>query len=196
MKKHLKLLAIILTASIAFSFTATANTYSANGETPSASFGDVTLDGKVSLLDSAYIFFSKLGLVKLSDVQLSAADVNADGTVDFDDMREITKVSLGLSSTFTVEENLWPTIFEDMEYLELQKDADGNNIYLLNKSYEVHNILNSETICMKGTNIKYSAVSDSTQISYLNAGISSDRIYVEGSIKQLGKTKNMCLFQP
>ncbi len=189
MRKHLKLLAIILTASIAFSFTATANTYSANGETPSASFGDVTLDGKVSLLDSAYIFFSKLGLVKLSDVQLSAADVNTDGTVDFDDMREITEVALGLSSTFTVEENLWPTIFEDMEYLELQKDADGNNIYMVNKSYEVHNIVNSDTICIKATDIKYSAKSDSKEVMYCNAGIKKNQIYLEASIKQLGKAK-------
>ncbi|MBQ3150634.1 MAG: dockerin type I repeat-containing protein [Clostridia bacterium] len=71
-------------------------------------YGDVTGDGKVSILDSAYIFFSQVGIVNFDESQKLAADVNGDGLINYDDVKSVFQYSFKTITSFPIEEDFWP----------------------------------------------------------------------------------------
>ena len=92
MKKMLKIIAIIIALTVSFSgnvFATDDVTATEPQENTNIILGDVSGDGKVSILDSAYVFFHVLGLRKLSEEAIAGGDVNGDGKLSFDDMSEI-----------------------------------------------------------------------------------------------------------
>lgn len=206
MKKTLKITAIILALLMAFS----SNVFAANAvslidpqEASTSSFGDVSGDGKVSILDSAYVFFHIIGLRKLNEETLANADVNGDGEITFADMSEITQYSFNMIPVFSADTFCWiigqgsygGNVFnggssEGGDYTQ-EKDENGNNIYLLNEFYKNAGITADSPIAMKGVNIECNGNPDENQIMEVSFGIDSDRIYADAQIKQWGSVKSV-----
>lgn len=74
-------------------------------------YGDVNLDGEVTISDATLTQKYLAGLELLSDEQLILADVNGDGEVTINDVTEIQKYLAGLIEEFSVGE--WYIIGED-----------------------------------------------------------------------------------
>ncbi len=67
-------------------------------------YGDVSKDGKVSLVDGFILLASKLGILSLDETQENCADVNADGIVGFSDIWLIVRFSFGSIDSFPADD--------------------------------------------------------------------------------------------
>ena len=66
-------------------------------------YGDVNLDGVVSVRDKTLVNKYVAGVIELTSEQLVAGDVNGDGCVDDEDATLISQYSMGLINCFPVE---------------------------------------------------------------------------------------------
>lgn len=202
MKKSLKIVSFVFVFALMLSNTAYALGNSVVGETEvtdSYILGDISGDGRVSILDSAYIFFNKIGLKDFNDEELQAADVDGDGEVTFDDMREITQFSLKMIDNFSVDTKPWVFAYSENSNVfnagssaggihNIEKDENGNNIYLYNEAYKKSGISEGSPIRMKGTNIECNG---DLQIMEIDSCVieSEQRVYTEANILQMGSLK-------
>jgi hypothetical protein len=58
--------------------------------------GDVNLDDAVDVQDVRLLLQAALGMITLTDAQLSTADLNEDGKVDMDDVSILAKYLIGM----------------------------------------------------------------------------------------------------
>ena len=112
------LLAVLMTLSTGFV------SASAEGQdvSPDFIYGDVTQNGKINCIDTAYLFLANIGIIRLNDAQKLAADVNADCKTDRADRKLIGKFVRKAIPTFPVEEMLWP----EGTPIETTYDENGN----------------------------------------------------------------------
>lgn len=187
MKKLSRFICSVLTVSmIVCMLSVSGSAVSVNKEVSDAdyNFGDVNGDGKINLADSAYLFFSKLGIVSLNEKQKLASDVDGDGDVDFDDVRTLAGYSLSFTPCLPVQEKLWPegeTIDATDEY--------GNPRTLLFKDVKAmyYNQLSSYELGLNGTAIlsKYKAAVD------FSFGIKKMGVYLNLKARSIGEYKDI-----
>lgn len=186
MKKIVKLIAWILAFSIVFSVSAFAADdvkITENQEDSTSAMGDISGDGRVSILDSAYAFFHVIGLRKLNEEQLAVGDVNCDGKISFDDMREITQYALNMTSTFTAEESLWQVAGEPVE---LEKDENGEYLYRLPEMYKEIGVNSDSNLVMSATYVSCNGSTQEQEIVDMTVGSDENRMYTEFNIRKMG----------
>lgn len=101
-----KIIALLLTAVIAFSF--------AISSLAAGFFGDLNNDGRVDSSDALIILKASTSLASLSNSQKVYADVNADGKVDSADALLVLQRAVGINSIFPAEKGEDPDLDHDI----------------------------------------------------------------------------------
>lgn len=187
MKRLKKLICSVLTVSMLvcmISISGSAASVNDTGSDADFIYGDITGDGKVNLADSAYLFFSRLGIIRLSEKQQLAADVNGDGKVDLEDVRILTGYTLSFTPCLPVQESLWP----DGELIDVL-DENGNPQTLLFKDIRARYFqqLSSYELGLNGTAI----ISTHKAAIDFSLGIKKLGVYLNLKARSVGEFKDV-----
>ena len=103
--EFLKYLRVEICSESSSSFVYPQEKVSSSSATKVVMYGDVDLDGVISIKDSTQVQKYISALVELSDEQFVAADVNGDGYVNVTDSTLISQYRAGIITSFPVESN-------------------------------------------------------------------------------------------